>query len=255
MMFPFLMAAVLAGAPNTHGRTVVAHEAEIIPVSAQIGLVTEIRFPKNEEVVEARCGNQTFFRVNKARNVLFVEPQDLPDVGGGLTTNVVVILTSGNSYHLLVHEISRTAGAHADLRLFIQEEGAESKAPEYVPADRVLVLQNENERLHRELLDQQKQQVTEGKVVAQEIAREVRMDYEFFDRKGKADFKPEIYSVKGFTYIKLDTAELPSVWSVKDGKPSKLNPTFANGKYEIQGVLDTGELLVGKSSVKFRRKG
>jgi hypothetical protein len=226
MMLPFMFAAVLAGDPSITARTVVLHDMDIIPLTAQVGYVTEIHFPKGEMPM---------------------------DFGGGERTTVNVPLTSGHHATFLIEEVSKKKGAHADLKVFIQEDDVDSKVPAFVPIERLASVVSDNEKLRLQLADTQRNHTVETKAIVQEVAREVRTDYELFDRKGKQDFKPEVYAVKGFTYIKLDTAELPSVWSVKDGKPSKLNPTFANGVYEIQGMLDEGQLSVGKSSIKFRR--
>jgi hypothetical protein len=236
MMLPFMLAAVLAGDPSVTARTVVLHDMDIIPLTAQVGYVTEIHFPKGEMPMDFRVGKPQFFRCNVSQNVLYIEPQDLPEVGGGERTTVNVPLTSGH---------------HATV--FIQEDDVDSRVPAFVPAERLASVVSDNEKLRLQLADTQRNHTVETKAIVQEVAREVRTNYELYDRKGKQDFKPEVYAVKGFTYIKLDTAELPSVWSVKDGKPSKLNPTFANGVYEIQGLLDEGQLSVGKSSIKFRR--
>jgi hypothetical protein len=253
MMLPFMFAAVLAGDPSITARTVVLHDMDIIPLTAQVGYVTEIHFPKGEMPMDFRVGKPQFFRCNVSQNVLYIEPQDLPEVGGGERTTVNVPLTSGHHATFLIEEVSKKKGAHADLKVFIQEDDVDSKVPAFVPIERLASVVSDNEKLRLQLADTQRNHTVETKVITQEVAREVRTNYELFDRKGKQDFKPEVYAVKGFTYIKLDTAELPSVWSVKDGKPSKLNPTFANGVYEIQGMLDEGQLSVGKSSIKFRR--
>jgi hypothetical protein len=253
MMIPFMLAAVLAGEPSTTARTVVLRDIDIIPLSTQNGYVTEIHFPKGEQPMELRVGKPAFFRCNVSGNTLYIEPQDLPEVGGGERTTVNVPLTSGRHATFLVKEVSKERGAHADLKVFIQEDDAGTVAPAFVPAEQLTAVTSEIIRLRQQLLENQKQHVAETAAITQEIAQEVRVNYELFDRKGKPEFKPEIYSVRGFTYIKIDTPELPSVWSVKDGKPSKLNPTFANGLYEIQGELEVGELSVGKSSIKFRK--
>ncbi|MFL6463872.1 MAG: TrbG/VirB9 family P-type conjugative transfer protein [Bryobacteraceae bacterium] len=255
MMFPFLLAAVLAGDPSTTARTVVLHDMDIIPLYAQNGYVTEIHFPKGVQPMELRVGKPAFFRCNVSGNTLYIEPQDLPEVGGGERTTVNVPLTNGRHATFLVEEISKKRGAHADLKVFIQQDDADVTAPAFVPAEQLTAVTSEIIRLRQQLLEGQKQHAAETAAITQVIAQDVRVNYELFDRKGKPEFKPEIYSVKGFTYIKIDTPELPSVWSVKDGKPSKLNPTFANGLYEIQGVLEVGELSVGKSSIKFRKRG
>jgi type IV secretion system protein VirB9 len=63
-----------------------------------------------------------------------------------------------------------------------------------------------------------------------------------------------IYHDDRFTYIEAAPEEAPSVYEVKDGKPSLIQYTFKDGRYMIPKILNDGYLRVGKSELKFHRE-
>jgi type IV secretory pathway VirB9-like protein len=86
MILPLVAAAVLAGDPSTTARTITVHEQDIVPISVQVGMVTEIDLPKGEVVMTGkgyspRVGNTEFFEVNSSGNVLYIKPEIIQDMG------------------------------------------------------------------------------------------------------------------------------------------------------------------------------
>jgi type IV secretory pathway VirB9-like protein len=257
MINHFFLAAILAAEPNTKARTVVYHDSDIIPLNVQVGYITEIHFPKKEVVMTQGAfaphhGMGEFFSVGGNGNVLYIEPHDVPVVGGGLSTNVTVTLTSGNHVSFLVHEISKQKDAHADLKVKVEYEEAAMLAaedtPQFVPVSQVASLQAENDRLRKET----QQKTTE--IAAKAVDSIKYNDYELYDQKGRVKWSPVVTHDQKFTYVAIDSQELPSIWEVKDGKSSKIEATFIDGKYEIPKLVMDGEIKVGKESIKFRRK-
>jgi type IV secretory pathway VirB9-like protein len=262
MMLPLLLAfAVLAGEPSTKARTIVYHDSDIALLSVQLGFVTEVHLPKNEPIVEGRCANRDFFQVNWSGSVLYVQPQDLIDGHeGGKRTNLNVVLASGNTMSFLVQEVSRIKDAHADLKVFVQEGDATNilaaqGAPRFVPAAELDKLKQQASQTQAELEKERAAHAQVAQTAASKEAGTISLDYELYDKKGKGDLHPQIYRDSMFTYVRLETEELPSIWEIKDGKLSKLDPTFRDGRYVITKHVDDGELRVGKSSIKFRFKG
>jgi lipid-binding SYLF domain-containing protein len=63
-----------------------------------------------------------------------------------------------------------------------------------------------------------------------------------------------IYHDDAFTYIKCAAQEKPTLYEVKDGKPSLINFQLANGVYIVPKILNAGYLAVGKKRVVFARQ-
>lgn len=260
MIHSLVLAAVLAAEPQTKARTVVAHESDIIPINVEVGYITEIHFPKKEVVMTQGAfaphhGLGEFFSVGASGNVLYIEPHDVPQVGGGLSTNVTVTLTDGNHASFLVREISKEKGAHADLKVFVGYADAEQLSaedhPQFVPASEVTSLQAENERLKAQM---EQSKSNQQQVVAKAVNSIKYNDYELFDQKGRVKWSPVITHDAKFMWVAIDSQELPAIWEVKDGKSSKIEAAYIDGKYEIPKLIDLGEIRVGKESIKFRRK-
>lgn len=264
MMLPFLMAAVLAGEPSTKARTVAYRLEDIIPISAQVGLVTEVHLPKGETIMTdaahgIRVGNKKFFQVNASGNVLYIEPMDDPEVGGGLKTTVSVSLASGEHVGFLVQEISKQKGAHADLKVFVKETddsnivaGGEPYIPVSEVERRLQAMTEKTEKLS-DVMARMRPVKAE--------ANDRKHCYDVIQTKGEKGVEPEIYIENGFTYVELHTQELPSFFEIVDSKHGKggkrkvVQSVYASGRYEIPKLIEVGELMVGKSIVRFRKRG
>ena len=259
MILPLVAAAVLAGDPSTTARTVTVHEQDIVPISVQVGMVTEIDLPKGEVVMTGkgyspRVGNTEFFDVNASGNVLYIKPKDYPGYGGE-KTNVSVTLTSGNHMSFLVQEISKVKGAHADLKVIVEQDGSEAEQaqhPQFVPASDLTRLQDENEALK-----QKAAQPVKAVSCSAEVMKQVNslrfFDYEMYEHKGKGKVKPIITHDDTFTYVAVEGQEIPAVWAVRDGKTDKVQLLYQGGKYQLP-LVDELEVRIGKVSAKYRKK-
>jgi type IV secretion system protein VirB9 len=83
----------------------------------------------------------------------------------------------------------------------------------------------------------------------------LNFDYAY---KGKASRPPfsvtSLYHDDKFTYIKCSAQEKPTIYELKDGKPSLLNFDLVNGVYIIPKIVDKGYLAIGKKKVRFERR-
>jgi type IV secretory pathway VirB9-like protein len=249
---------VLAGDPSTTSRTVTYHETDIIPIATEIRFTTLIELPKEESILEVTCGDKEYWPVNYAANLAYVKPAKQ-----GGRTDINLITASGNVYSFVATEISQIANAHADLKIFVSpaDESAISamkEKPRFISAESV--------ESYRKAAEQAQQQLQQQQVALQkEIERErselrasypstIKHDYRF-DGAAKSPFNvTAIYHDDRFTYIEADPQEAPSVYEIKDGKPSLIQYEFKNGRYTIPKILDDGYLRVGKSQLKFHRE-
>jgi type IV secretory pathway VirB9-like protein len=259
MMLPFALAAVLAGDPSTTARTITVHEQDIVPISVQVGMVTEIDLPKNEVVMTGkgyspRVGNTEFFEVNASGNVLYIKARDYPGYGGE-KTNVSITLTSGNHMSFLVSEVSKIKGAHADLKVIVEQEGTEADQashPQFVPVSELTRLQSENEALKQKAAPPAKAASCSEQVMKQVNSLKF-FSYEMYEHKGKGKIKPIITNDDTFTYVAVEGQEIPAVWAIRDGKTDKVQLLYQGGKYQLP-LVDELEVRIGKESMKFRRK-
>jgi type IV secretory pathway VirB9-like protein len=256
MMLPFALAAVLAGDPSTTARTVTVHEQDIVPISVQVGMVTEIDLPKSEVVMTGkgyspRVGNTEFFEVNASGNVLYIKARDYPGYGGE-KTNVSITLTSGNHMSFLVQEVSKVKGAHADLKVIVEQDGVETEHPQFVPASDLTRLQAENEALKQKAAQPVKA-VSCSEQVMKQVNSMKFFDYEMYEHKGRGKLKPIITHDDTFTYVAIDGQEIPAVWAIRDGKTDKVQTLYQGGKYQLP-LVDELEVRIGKASMKFKKR-
>jgi len=134
---------------------------------------------------------------------------------------------------------------------------AMSGKPRFVSIDEVEMYRNAAEAAKQDTRQAQKtyQEMTaqEESKVRQRYPAILQFDYKF-DRANKEPFNiSEIYRDDKFTYIKGVPQETPTVYEVKDGKPSLIQYQFSAGLYTIPKIVDQGYLVVGKKKLAFHR--
>lgn len=248
---------VLAGDPSTTSRTVDYHDTDIVPIATEIRFTTLIELPKEESILEVTCGDKEYWPVNYSANLAYVKPAKQ-----GGRTNINLITASGNVYSFIATEISEIPNAHADLKVFVNPADqsaivAMKEKPRFVTADSV--------EGYKKAADQAQQQLQQQRAaLEQELNREktvlrasypstIKHDYKFEGGKGPFNVTA-IYHDDRFTYIEANPQEAPSVYEVKDGKPSLIQYQFRDGRYTVPKILDDGYLRVGKSQLKFHRE-
>ncbi len=249
---------VLAGDPSTVSRTVAYHDTDIVPISTEVRFTTLIELPREEAILEVTCGDKDYWPVNWTGNFAYVKPAK-----PGGRTNINLITASGNVYSFLATEVSGNADAHAELKVFVSP--ADSSAivamkdkPKFIPADSVAVYKKEADDARAQLASQQTAMRQEAEKERSELRAEypatIRHDYKFASSAKDPFHVTAIYHDDRFTYIEARPQEAPSVYEIKDGKPSLIQYQFKDGRYTIPKILNDGYLRVGKSELKFRRE-
>jgi type IV secretion system protein VirB9 len=249
---------IVAGDPNTTSRTVPYHQTDIVPISTEIRFTTLIELPKEESILEVTCGDKEYWPVNWTGNLAYIKPAKQ-----GGQTNINLITASGNVYSFIATEISEVPNAHADLKLFVNPADtsavlAMKDKPRFVSADAVdayrKAAQEAQQELQRQQAALQKELDRERSELQASYPSTIKHDYKF-EGSGKEPFNvTAIYHDDRFTYIEAKPQEAPSVYEIKDGKPSLIQYEFKNGRYTIPKILDDGYLRVGKSQLKFHRE-
>jgi type IV secretion system protein VirB9 len=61
----------------------------------------------------------------------------------------------------------------------------------------------------------------------------------------------QIFRDDRFTYIAAQPQESPTLYEIKDGKPSLVNFDFDNGLYTVPKRIERGYLAIGKQRMNF----
>jgi type IV secretion system protein VirB9 len=249
---------VLAGDPSTVSRTVPYHDSDIIPISTEVRFTTLIELPKEESILEVTCGDKEYWLVNWTGNLAYVKPAK-----PGGRTNLNLITASGNVYSFLATEVSQNPDGHADLKIFITPSDrsaivAMKEKPRFISADSVVVYQKQAEEAQAKLAAEEsanRQQLEKDRVALRsEYPETIKHDYKYSVAAKNPFNVTAIYHDDRFTYIEASPEEAPSVYEMKDGKPSLVQYEFKNGRYTIPKILDDGYLRAGKSELKFHRE-
>jgi type IV secretion system protein VirB9 len=238
-------------------RVVAYAEKDVVPVKAKIRYTTLIVLPKQESILDYTCGDKEFWIVNGTANFAYVKPAK-----AGAETNLNLITASGNVYSFVLREVSETAGAEPDLKIFLEPKeesmlSAINAAPKFVPSAQI--------EDYRQQVEIAKAQAREAKEQAQAtVEREtsrVRSEYPAklqhsyrFPTNDKLFRVAAIYNDGKFTYIHATPQETPALYELKDGKPNLINFNFKDGVYVVQKVLDSGYLSIGKKKLNFIRE-
>jgi type IV secretion system protein VirB9 len=247
-----------AAAPDD-ARIVKYSKEDIIPVRAKLRFSTLIVLPDNEEILDFTTGDKEFWIINGAHNLCYVHPAQ-----AGIRSNLNLITATGHVYSFLLTEISNDPNATPDLKLFVEpKEGpgftGELPLHGYVRATESEAYKKELDTLRT----QTSEQVRAAQAEATQQVSKFRADYQTqlkfdYNIDAKALREPFLVSViyhdDAFTYIKCAAREKPTVYEVKDGKPSLINFRLANGVYIVPKVLNAGYLAVGKKTAVFARR-
>jgi type IV secretion system protein VirB9 len=249
---------VVAGDPSTVSRTVNYYDTDIIPISTEVRFTTLIELPKEESILEVTCGDKEYWPVNWTGNLAYVKPAK-----PGSRTNINLITASGNVYSFLATEVSQNPDGHADLKIFVNPADTSAMVamrdkPRFVSADAVASYKKQAEDAHAQLAAEQSAMQQELSKERTELRAEypatIKHDYKYSVAAKNPFNVTAIYHDDRFTYIEATPEEAPSVYEVKDGKPSLIQYEFKDGRYTIPKILDDGYLRVGKSELKFHRE-
>jgi type IV secretory pathway VirB9-like protein len=238
-------------------RVVAYSEKDVVPVKAKVRYTTLIVLPKQESILDYTCGDKEFWIVNGTANFAYVKPAKEKS-----ETNLNLITASGNVYSFVLREISDTAGAEPDLKIFLEPKeesmlSAITAAPKFVSAAQV-----EDYRQQVEIAKDQARAAKEQAqaTVDQEVSK-VRSDYPakvHFSYRFPANDKlfrvAAIYNDGKFTYIHANPQETPTVYELKDGKPNLIEFQFKDGVYVVSKVLENGYMAIGKKKLNFIRE-
>ena len=245
-----------ADAATTGARVVAYGEKDVVAVRVKVRYTTLIVLPKNESILDFICGDKEFWIVNGTANFAYVKPAKVK-----AETNLNLITAAGNVYSFVLREISETAGAEPDLKLFLEPKEESTLAaingtPKFVPAAQIEDYRQQVEIAKAEVREAKQQAQTaverETSRLRSEYPAKLHHSYRF--AAGDALFRvAAIYHDDKFTYTQADPQEAPALYEVKDGKPNLITFDLKDGVYIVSKILDSGYLAIGKKKFNFVR--
>jgi hypothetical protein len=262
-----LLAAAIALAEDTATTKVIRmRRGEIPTIHCSQGQVCEIDFDEAEQIMKAPLGDSTdwaaAFLTDVAKNHLLIKTLTEGKDNPCPDTSMHVIMQSGNVYSFQLVDVSRTK-APPDLRVTVElaDDGMKEATthPKYVSAE--TLKQQEDEASH--LKAQLEEERQKSKAVLEEQIEQFRHE---FPKKLKPayDFNrnnpfglEDIARLDGYTLFWFrHPSELPSLYEIRDGKPSLVEAKYDGGLLIVPAPLTDGYLAVGKKQkTTFHWKG
>jgi len=148
---------------------------------------------------------------------------------------------------------------HCDSKIFIDPDSQLSQELAKPP---VFVAAAELERVKKEAADAKaaSAQVAQREQAKAEADAEsfrakypasLKFDYRWDQKVGDKLGVIQIFRDEKFTYIAAQPQETPTLYELKDGKPSLVNFDFANGLYTVPKRIERGYLAIGKQKMDF----
>jgi|SRR5436305_6582766 len=225
------------------------NDRDVVDVNSLIRFSTLLVLPKGERIIDFICGDKDYWVINGNENIAEIKPAKIHS-----RTNLNLITASGNIYSFLLDEVS-DGKVSPDLKVFIKLQNSEMANARNAPP--VFVTSSEVEQLKADLARAQAESAKSIDRLNQATARQartcmanVRFGYRF-DAGKKPFFVRAICHDEHFTYIQARPEETPTVYELKDGKPSLINFTYQDGIYQINKIVEHGYLAVGKQKMNF----
>lgn len=238
-------------------RVIEVSEAATPPV-VRAGLLqsTLILLPTEEKVANVFAGDTVdwvFDGGRVASRFVSVKPKV-----ANTTTDVHVISDHGNEYTLQLREVSGDEDPHFDSKVFITpaDKAAKDKLaelPVFVPASELDKVKLEAAATQAAQAATLKAEETKEESYRSQYPGRLHFDYTWDKAKGKALGLQQIWRDEKFTYLRGQFQETPTLYEVKDKKPSLINFDFSSGLFTVPKELDSGYLAIGKQKVEFHR--
>ena len=238
--------------PTPVSRVVRYGTKDVIPLYGAIRYTTLIVLPQDERILDFVCGDKDFWVVSGTQNLAYVKPAK-----AGARTNLNLVTASGNVYSFVLTEVSDLHDQPVDLKVYVELTepsmiAAAGGKPAFVSAQQV--------DDYRAQVDLAKADAHQAAQRADEAIAAFRTHYPTTLRFGyrialhdKPFLVMAMYHDDRCTYIQAQTTEPPTLYELKDGKPSLVTYTFSNGVYVIGKILDQGYLAIGAKRLPFAR--
>lgn len=237
-------------------RTVVVGEGSVVDIYVSQFQDTLIVLPPSEKVRQTFVGDSANWMLTTGKSeepTRYISIKVKDPIVKQTTVNVLSDHDKSYTFRLIM------SADHCDSKVFIDPDSQLSqelaKPPVFVPAGEV-------DRAKKDAADAKtaaEQSIKQEEAKAQSESESfrakypgtLRFDYHWDQKEGDKLGVLQIFRDDRFTYIAAQPQETPTLYEVKDGKPSLVNFDFANGLYTVPKRIERGYLAIGKQRMNF----
>lgn len=237
-------------------RNVVVGERSVVDIYLSQFQDTLIVLPPSEKVRQIFVGDSANWVLTTGKSdepTRYISIKVKDPIVKQTTVNVLSDHDKSYTFRLIL------SGDHCDSKVFIDPDSQLSqelaKPPVFVPAAEVETAKKEAASAKTEAAQavQREQAKAQNEVEAfrAKYPGTLRFDYRWDQKVGDKLGVLQIFRDDKFTYIAAQPQETPTLYEVKDGKPSLINFDFANGLYTVPKRIERGYLAIGKQRMDF----
>lgn len=259
-----------AGNPRVESRIITHHAGTAERVYVQHGWQTTIELPAEDNYLDFLLGDtpatkreQVHWVVNSFQSAKYVSVR--PNKNTQSVTDLTITTEKpGHDITLILVDVTHEADAHADTTVILRADGEPTDPGTKQKYDQMftqVTAISEKIDEFRKRLDSQDEHIKQGlsdakdKALLQDAATP-RENYKYDHKKGaKQPFGvKQMWNNGKYTFITVNTSEVPALYAYRDGKPNWVEWDFKNGVYFVPIVINEGELRVGKKQLRFHRE-
>lgn len=237
-------------------RTVVVGERSVVDVYVAQFQDTLIVLPPAEKVRQTFVGDSVNWVLTTGKSeepTRYISVKVKEPIVKQTTVNVLSDHDKSYTFRLIM------SADHCDSKVFIDPDSQLSQELAKPP---VFVSAAEVDRAKKDAADAKaaadraiKQEETKARNESESFRAKypgtLRFDYHWDQKEGDKLGVVQIFRDDRFTYIAAQPQETPTLYEVKDGKPSLVNFDFANGLYTVPKRIERGYLAIGKQRMDF----
>jgi type IV secretion system protein VirB9 len=237
-------------------RSVVVSERSVVDVYVSQFQDTLIVLPLAEKVRQTFVGDSANWVLTTGKSeepTRYISVKVKEPIVKQTTVNVLSDHDKSYTFRLIM------SADHCDSKIFIDSDSQLSeelaKPPVFVPAAEVDRAKKDaadvKAAADRAIKQEEAKARNESESFRAKYPGTLRFDYRWDQKEGDKLGVVQIFRDDRFTYIAAQPQETPTLYEVKDGKPSLVNFDFANGLYTIPKRIERGYLAIGKQRMNF----
>jgi type IV secretory pathway VirB9-like protein len=237
-------------------RSVVVGERSVVDVYLSQFQDTLIVLPPSEKVRQIFVGDTANWVLTTGKSeepTRYISVKVKDPIIKQTTVNVLSDHDKSYTFRLILSE------DHCDSKVFIDPDSQLSqdlaRPPVFVPAAEVETAKKEAAAARADAAQAVHHEQAKAQAEIEEFRSKypgtLRFDYRWDQKVGDRLGVIQIFRDDRFTYIAAQPQEAPTLYEVKDGKPSLVNFDFANGLYTVPKRIERGYLAIGKQRMDF----
>ena len=237
-------------------RTVVVGERSVVDVYVSQFQDTLIVLPPSEKVRQTFVGDSVNWMLTTGKSeepTRYISIKVKDPLVKQTTVNVLSDHDKSYTFRLIMSD------EHCDSKVFVDPDSQLSQELSKPP---VFVSAAELEKARKEAADaraeatqtiqrEQLKATSATEAFRAKYPASLKFDYRWDQKVGDKLGVLQIFRDEKFTYIAAQPQETPTLYEIKDGKPSLINFDYANGLYTVPKRLEKGYLAIGKQRMDF----